>query len=171
MALLFHGHATAKDSLPDPAKEFHRLGRDVLLVDFHGSGGSVGATAGVPGRAAVRLLDGFAHAPCKHARRGKCRVLQMHGANDPRVSMTEAKRVFDALAGEKRRMAFNDAGHESYLAAEPDAWRKSAAAFLSEKAGRTEPAKTRGAAPRGRRHNSQPEVKALARVLPLVTPP
>jgi hypothetical protein len=42
LVVLFHGHASAKDSLLPAARELHRMGYATLLVDFHGSGGSSG---------------------------------------------------------------------------------------------------------------------------------
>jgi len=42
LAVLFHGYGAAKGSLCEEAREFMRLGWDVLLVDFRGSGGSDG---------------------------------------------------------------------------------------------------------------------------------
>jgi alpha-beta hydrolase superfamily lysophospholipase len=40
--VLFHGHAASKDSQLREARAFHDMGMNVLLVDFHGSGGSGG---------------------------------------------------------------------------------------------------------------------------------
>lgn len=44
MVAMFHGHAAAKESLLPQAEVLHRLGFDLLLVDFRGSGGSSGET-------------------------------------------------------------------------------------------------------------------------------
>jgi alpha-beta hydrolase superfamily lysophospholipase len=41
---MFHGHAAAKESVLPQAAVFHRLGFDLFLVDFRGSGGSSGDT-------------------------------------------------------------------------------------------------------------------------------
>ncbi len=38
----FHGYSSSKSSLLHSAQAFHGLGYDVLLVDFRGSGGSIG---------------------------------------------------------------------------------------------------------------------------------
>lgn len=43
VVLLFHGYGASKDSLLRAAKEFHSLGCEAWLVDFHGSGGSAGS--------------------------------------------------------------------------------------------------------------------------------
>jgi pimeloyl-ACP methyl ester carboxylesterase len=45
--ILFHGYAASKDSLLDIAERFHREGFGVVMVDFHGSGGSTGTTTTV----------------------------------------------------------------------------------------------------------------------------
>lgn len=43
LTVLFHGHAACKDSMLGIAKGLNELGSSVLLVDFHGSGGSSGS--------------------------------------------------------------------------------------------------------------------------------
>lgn len=210
---MFHGYSSSKDSLLDQALEIHRAGWTVLLVDFHGSGGSSGdvtsigwheatdvkaafdtaheiaagkpvvlhgasmgaaailrsiaalnikpagiilecpfdrmlttaenrfETMGLPSFPAAQLLifwggrqfgfDGFANNPCDFARSVHCPASQMHGMRDPRVTPTQAKRVFDAMAGRKQWVEFASAGHESYLASDPDLWRESVREFLS----------------------------------------
>jgi pimeloyl-ACP methyl ester carboxylesterase len=42
--ILFHGYSSSKDSFLEVAARLHRLGMSVVLVDFHGSGGSLGST-------------------------------------------------------------------------------------------------------------------------------
>jgi alpha-beta hydrolase superfamily lysophospholipase len=42
LCIAFHGYASSKSSLLQPAKAFHDLGYDVMLVDFRGSGASLG---------------------------------------------------------------------------------------------------------------------------------
>jgi alpha-beta hydrolase superfamily lysophospholipase len=44
VVLMFHGYSAAKASLLDEAKAFYDLGYAVVLVDFRGSGGSLGHT-------------------------------------------------------------------------------------------------------------------------------
>lgn len=44
VALIFHGYGASKESLLPLAGEFHALGWDTIVVDFHGSGGSTGDT-------------------------------------------------------------------------------------------------------------------------------
>jgi uncharacterized protein len=73
VVLLFHGYGASKDSLLTAADEFHRLGWDALLVDFHGSGGSAGDTTSVGWHEAEDVAAAFTEA-AKH-RPGKPRVL------------------------------------------------------------------------------------------------
>ena len=40
LVIMFHGYAACKSDLIVPAAKFHSMGFEVLLVDFHGSGGS-----------------------------------------------------------------------------------------------------------------------------------
>jgi uncharacterized protein len=62
VVLLFHGYGASKDSLLLAADEFHRLGWDTLLVDFHGSGGSAGDTTSAGWHEAVDVAAAFAEA-------------------------------------------------------------------------------------------------------------
>jgi hypothetical protein len=47
IVLEFHGHAAAKQELLAAAGEFHRMGWESWLVDFHGSGGSKGDSTSI----------------------------------------------------------------------------------------------------------------------------
>lgn len=60
--LLFHGYGASKDALLPPAAEFHALGWNTLLVDFHGSGGSAGDTTSVGWHEAEDVAAAFAEA-------------------------------------------------------------------------------------------------------------
>ena len=211
LVIMFHGYAACKSDLLFPAAQFHSLGYEVLLVDFHGSGGSSGkdtgigfseskdvsqcinyartqwpnrriilygvsmgsaailraiafegvtpdavivespfdrliSTArnrfklmGVPTFPAAELLvfwggvqqgfDGFKHNPVEYARSVKCPVLMMHGERDSRVTVEQARNVFDNLGGEKRFKLF-DVGHEVIAVARPEEWRNQVTAFM-----------------------------------------
>lgn len=47
LVIMFHGYAACKSDLLVPAAQFHAMGYKVLLVDFHGSGGSSGSDTGI----------------------------------------------------------------------------------------------------------------------------
>lgn len=73
ITLLFHGYGASKESLLAAAGEFHALGWDTLLVDFHGSGGSAGNTTSVGWHEAEDVAAAFAAAA--RLAPGKRRVL------------------------------------------------------------------------------------------------
>jgi uncharacterized protein len=77
-------------------------------------------------------FDGLEHNPMAYATRVDCPVLQMHGGLDRRVTREQAGAIFTALAGPKEFQRFASAGHESYLAREPDKWRAVVTSFLSQ---------------------------------------
>ena len=52
VAVLFHGYAASKESLLPAAAPFRARGYTAVLVDFHGSGGSAGATTSLGAREA-----------------------------------------------------------------------------------------------------------------------
>jgi alpha-beta hydrolase superfamily lysophospholipase len=79
-------------------------------------------------------FDGFAHNPVEYARGVNCPVLLMHGEEDPRVSPEQAEAIFQSLAGEKEFVLFAGTGHESYLAAQPEAWKREVRRFLARQA-------------------------------------
>ena len=64
-------------------------------------------------------FDGFEHNPSDYAASVDCPTLLMHGERDPRVSLTEARRVFDAIPVTKEFVTFERSGHESYLSKTP----------------------------------------------------
>lgn len=216
IVLLFHGYGASKEALLPVAGEFHTLGWEVLLVDFHGSGGSAGDTTSVgwheaedvaaafqaaarlaPGKRRVlygvsmgagaclravhvhgvkpdalivecpfdRMLttvrrrfqamrvpawplaevltfwggraggfDAFTHNPVDYAASVQCPTLFLHGGKDPRVSVAEVTRVHDAVSGAKSLKLFPALGHQSYVEAEPGAWRETVAGFLQGRA-------------------------------------
>ena len=215
IVLLFHGYGASKESLLAPAVEFHALGWDTLLVDFHGSGGSAGDTTSVgwheaadvaaafteatklaPGKRRVlygvsmgaaaclraihalgvkpdalimecpfdRMLttvrsrframrapswpfaellvfwggrqggfDAFAHNPADYARSVTCPALLMHGEKDPRVSVAEVEHILAALGEPKTLHVFAGLGHQSYVEARPEEWRRLVVPLLSRR--------------------------------------
>jgi uncharacterized protein len=75
-------------------------------------------------------FDGFKHNPSEYAASVHCPVLLMHGARDPRVSLTEARHVFEAIAGPKELVTFQQCGHESYLSNNATQWRTAVERFI-----------------------------------------
>ena len=98
------------------------------------------ASMGVPAFPSAQLLvfwggrqwgfNGFAHNPVEYATALRCPALFMHGANDPRATVAEGRRVFAAVPGSKEFKEFASAGHEAYIAGHPDAWRTAVAQAL-----------------------------------------
>lgn len=58
---LFHGYAATKSTLLEIAREFHRLGYPVLLVDFYGSGDSFGSGTTIGFKEAADIADVVAY--------------------------------------------------------------------------------------------------------------
>jgi len=54
----------------------------------------------------------------------------MHGERDPRVSLTEARRVFEAIPATKEFVTFEQSGHESYLSNHASQWRNAVERFI-----------------------------------------
>lgn len=75
-------------------------------------------------------FDGFAHNPSAYAASVHCPTLLMHGERDPRVSLADARRVFDAIAGTKEFVTFERSGHESYLSNHASQWRNAVERFI-----------------------------------------
>ena len=95
---------------------------------------------GVPSFPAAELLvywggrqsgfNGFAHNPVDYAQALECPALFLHGADDPRATLAEGRRVFAAVPGPKQFVVFEQVGHDSYAARPPDAWRAAIRPFL-----------------------------------------
>lgn len=110
---------------------------DTLLSTIRNRFGSMG----VPSFPAAELMtfwggrqfgfNGFAHNPVDYAESLECRALFLHGADDPRATLAEGRRVFDAAPCRRKRfVVFENAGHESYAAKWPDQWRNAVWPFI-----------------------------------------
>jgi uncharacterized protein len=75
-------------------------------------------------------FNALKHNPVDYAAWVQCPVLFMHGGKDPRVTMDEARRVFDAIPAQKEFFLFPELGHESYAKACPREWREAVDRFL-----------------------------------------
>jgi alpha-beta hydrolase superfamily lysophospholipase len=75
-------------------------------------------------------FDGFRYNPVEYAASVHVPVLQMHGANDTRVTPAEARAVFERLRGPKTFELFPGAGHGSYVNVRPEEWKAAVTRFL-----------------------------------------
>jgi alpha-beta hydrolase superfamily lysophospholipase len=76
-------------------------------------------------------FNAFAHNPATYAKAVRCPVLLMHGECDPRVTLDEVRRVYDAIPARKDLKLFSRLGHELYVTTSPDVWRQSVERFLN----------------------------------------
>ena len=77
-------------------------------------------------------FNGFRHNPVQYAKDVTCPILFLHGANDPRARIPEARNVFAAVPGFKRFKEFPDIGHEAGVVRYPDAWKNAVSQFLKD---------------------------------------
>lgn len=74
---------------------------------------------------------GFAHNPVDYARSCRVPVLMLHGSEDPRATLEQARSVFDALSSPKVLSEFSGAGHEPLIQLDRARWTAAVDAFLS----------------------------------------
>jgi hypothetical protein len=67
-------------------------------------------------------FNGFRHNPVDYAAHLRCPALFMHGSDDPRATLEEGRRVFDAAPGDKMFQTFQNTGHHSYVAVHRVEW-------------------------------------------------
>ena len=67
-------------------------------------------------------FDGLHHNPVDYAAALQCAALFMHGSDDPRATIAEGRRVFDAVSGDKTFLTLQNTGHHSYVAAHRVEW-------------------------------------------------
>ena len=100
------------------------------------------AAMGVPAFPAAELLtfwggcpfgfNGFAHNPVAYAQALECPALFLHGADDPRATLAEGRRVFAAAPSRRKQfVVFENVGHDSYAARHPAQWQAAVRAFLA----------------------------------------
>ncbi len=75
-------------------------------------------------------VNGFRHNPVRYAHSVRCPVLILHGEADPRATLPEGQRVYEAIASSKAFVAFAGSGHESYVKRHPHQWRAAVAAWF-----------------------------------------
>jgi hypothetical protein len=74
----------------------------------------------------------FTHNPYRYAKKVKTPILLMGGKNDARVKNWEIDKIYENLAtkDDKKELVWINAGHESYIVAEPKVWKESILNFL-----------------------------------------
>lgn len=77
-------------------------------------------------------FNGFRHNPVDYAAHLRCPALFMHGSDDPRATVEEGRRVFDAASSEKAFLAFQETGHHSYVAAHRVEWTAAVEALIKK---------------------------------------
>ncbi len=76
-------------------------------------------------------FSGFRHNPAEYAEKVICPTLMLHGTEDPRAKITEAKSVYLQLAGDKTFIPFENIGHEPLQAKAPRKWNTEVQKFAS----------------------------------------
>lgn len=77
-------------------------------------------------------FSGFAHNPVDYAKALTCPALFLHGEDDPRATLAEGRRVFEADPDSRKQfVVFENVGHDSYVAQHPDQWQWAIQTFLA----------------------------------------
>ncbi len=72
----------------------------------------------------------FAHNPEKYSKKVTISTLLMGGKDDARVKNWEISKIYENLNSKKKELVWINAGHESYIMAEPTVWKKAILDFL-----------------------------------------
>jgi pimeloyl-ACP methyl ester carboxylesterase len=75
-------------------------------------------------------FNGFAHNPVDYARSVRCPILFLHGEDDPRAHVEEARRVYNAVPGVKQFREFPHVGHAATVNRFPVEWKHTVEDFL-----------------------------------------
>lgn len=76
-------------------------------------------------------FDPFTHNPVTYAQSVTCPAIFLHGTEDIRARIDEARRVYDAITTAKKFHQFEGLGHQSYVNYDTQKW-KNAAQWLSK---------------------------------------
>jgi alpha-beta hydrolase superfamily lysophospholipase len=76
-------------------------------------------------------FSGFDHNPADYASNCECRVLMLHGEEDPNAKLAEAREIYDNLRGRREFEIFPGAGHMPLYQADPERWREAVKRFLT----------------------------------------
>jgi alpha-beta hydrolase superfamily lysophospholipase len=75
-------------------------------------------------------FDAFDHDPVVYASSVKCPILFLHGSDDSRALLSEARKVFASVPGVKEFKEFPGLGHEAAAKRMPQEWTQAVDAFL-----------------------------------------
>jgi len=75
-------------------------------------------------------FNGLKLNPSSYAKDVTCPALFLHGDSDPRAHLEEARRVYEAVPGEKEFREFTNLGHASGLTQYPEEWKKTVRDFF-----------------------------------------
>ena len=79
-------------------------------------------------------FNGFEHNPVDYATAVKCPALMLHGEQDPRVTPSQARDIYNHLTtATKTFVTFPGAGHEMLVNSDPLTWKSQVQKFLQEK--------------------------------------
>ena len=81
--------------------------------------------------------NGFDHDVVAYGRLITLPVMMLHGERDNRASLSGAKQVHAALAGEKELMVLPEAGHVNPCLSDPAAWQSAVAWFIRDRTGKS----------------------------------
>jgi pimeloyl-ACP methyl ester carboxylesterase len=77
-------------------------------------------------------FDGFGNNPVDFAASVRCPILFLHGAEDPRARLAEARLVYDAVPGRKWFKEFAGVGHAATVVPFRRQWKETVRQFLKE---------------------------------------
>lgn len=79
-----------------------------------------------------RTYNGFEHNPVSYAAAVKCPILVLHGQDDKRVTLAQAKTIYEQIDSQKVFDFFEQVGHESYVTADEAKWKVTVGSFLAD---------------------------------------
>jgi fermentation-respiration switch protein FrsA (DUF1100 family) len=77
-------------------------------------------------------FNGFSYRPVDDAGSIKVPILLLIGEKDDRVTVAQARSIYDRFLGPKRFVIVPGIGHRSYLAVEPSLWKEEVFGFLED---------------------------------------
>ncbi len=77
-------------------------------------------------------FNGFGNNPVEYAASVRCPILFLHGADDPRAHLAEARRVYDAVPGRKWFKEFAGIGHAPIVVHSRRQWKETVSQFLKD---------------------------------------